>query len=57
MRKNNRIIVIMSMLSAVGAMFLALNQPIITLFFCSIAIVGLVFAAVRESNQKNQNNE
>lgn len=57
MDSNNLIIVGMMMLAAVGAMFLALEQPVIALVFFGIAMVGLVAAAVRASNQDNRQSE
>lgn len=47
MDSNLRIILLMMMLIAIGAMFLALGQNVVALVVFGIAMVGLVFAAVR----------
>jgi hypothetical protein len=47
MDSNLRIILLMMMLIAIGAMFLALGQNVVALVVFGIAMVGLIFAAVR----------
>ena len=47
MDSNVRIILLMMMLMAIGAMFLSLGQHVVALVVFGIALVGLTFAAVR----------
>jgi hypothetical protein len=44
----------MMMVSAGGAMFLALEKPVLALIFFGVALVGLAFAAVRGTSKENR---